>query len=234
MTGVLTALIEESAKPLAAVESDFAIDSTGIGTTTYRRWYDHKWGKERSIQTWVKVHAMTGVTPTSSRRSARPPKSRLTPRNFRRCSRAPLSPSTCARSRVTRRTRPVVISGPYRLSALCSSSRSRTAHRIAHVAPRAGVRRPLDADVALLPVPPPEFLTHYHKRSNVETTFAMVKAKFGGSVRAKTPTAQVNEALLKFLCHNTVVLIQSIYELDLEPVFWQDCLKVKSLPQYSL
>ena len=53
----------------------------------------------------------------------------------------------------------------------------------------------------------------------------MVKAKFGGSVRAKTPTAQVNEALLKFLCHNIVVLIQSIYELDLEPVFWQDCLK---------
>ncbi|MDA1010619.1 MAG: transposase, partial [Chloroflexi bacterium] len=62
MTGVLTSLIEESAKPLAAVEADFAIDSTGIGTTTYRRWYDHKWGKERSAQAWIKVHAMTGVT----------------------------------------------------------------------------------------------------------------------------------------------------------------------------
>lgn len=68
----------------------------------------------------------------------------------------------------------------------------------------------------------PEFLAHYHKRSNVETTFSMVKAKFEGSVRAKTPTAQVNEALLKFLCHNVVVLIQSVYELDLEPVFWQN------------
>ncbi len=65
-----------------------------------------------------------------------------------------------------------------------------------------------------------DFLGHYHKRSNVETTFSMVKAKFGGSVRAKTPTAQVNEALLKFLCHNIVVLIQSIYELDIEPAFW--------------
>ena len=52
--------------------------------------------------------------------------------------------------------------------------------------------------------------------------FSMVKAKFGGSVRAKTPTAQVNEALLKFLCHNIVVLIQSIYELDVEPAFWGD------------
>ena len=50
----------------------------------------------------------------------------------------------------------------------------------------------------------------------------MVKAKFGGSVRAKTPTAQVNEALLKFLAHNICVLIQSIYELDIEPEFWRD------------
>ena len=43
MTDVLKRLIEESAKPLVAVESQFAIDSTGIGTTTYRRWFDHKW-----------------------------------------------------------------------------------------------------------------------------------------------------------------------------------------------
>ena len=63
------------------------------------------------------------------------------------------------------------------------------------------------------------FLKHYHKRSNVETTFSMIKAKFGGSVRAKTPTAQVNEVLCKILCHNICVLIQSIYELGLEPTF---------------
>ena len=35
-----------------------------------------------------------------------------------------------------------------------------------------------------------EFLAHYHKRSNVETVFSMVKAKFGNSVRSKTDTAQ--------------------------------------------
>jgi hypothetical protein len=48
----------------------------------------------------------------------------------------------------------------------------------------------------------------------------MIKAKFGSSVRAKTPTAQVNEVLCKVLCHNICVLIQSIYELGLEPTFW--------------
>jgi hypothetical protein len=46
-----------------------------------------------------------------------------------------------------------------------------------------------------------EFLQHYHKRSNVETTFHMIKSKFGQRLRSKTLTAQVNEALCKVLCH---------------------------------
>jgi transposase len=64
-----------------------------------------------------------------------------------------------------------------------------------------------------------EFLTHYHKRSNVETTFSMIKAKFGERLRCKTETAQVNEALCKVLCHNLCVVIQSMYELGVEPQF---------------
>jgi transposase len=47
-----------------------------------------------------------------------------------------------------------------------------------------------------------EFEAHYHKRSNVETTFSMIKAKFGERLRSKTATAQVNEALCKVLAHN--------------------------------
>jgi transposase len=58
-----------------------------------------------------------------------------------------------------------------------------------------------------------EFLSHYHKRSNVETTFSMVKAKFGDSLRSKTDTAMINEALCKILCHNLCCLVQSAYEL---------------------
>jgi transposase len=64
-----------------------------------------------------------------------------------------------------------------------------------------------------------EFLVHYHKRSNVETTFSMIKAKFGERLRSKTETAQVNEALCKVLCHNLCVVIQSMYELGIEPEF---------------
>ena len=64
-----------------------------------------------------------------------------------------------------------------------------------------------------------EFNAHYHKRSNVETTMAMIKTKFGASVKSKTGKAQVNEVLCKVLCHNICVLIQSFYELGIETDF---------------
>ena len=66
------------------------------------------------------------------------------------------------------------------------------------------------------------FMQSYHKRSNVETTFHMIKSKFGDSLRSKTKTAQVNEALCKVLCHNLCCLIQSMFELDIKPEFWTE------------
>ena len=58
-----------------------------------------------------------------------------------------------------------------------------------------------------------------HKRSNVETTFQMIKSKFGQRLRSKTLTAQINEALCKVLCHNLCVVIQSVHELGIETEF---------------
>jgi hypothetical protein len=64
-----------------------------------------------------------------------------------------------------------------------------------------------------------EFMAHYHQRSNVGTTFSMIKRKFGDSLRTKTDVAMVNEVLCKVLCHNLVVLIHEMYELGISPVF---------------
>ena len=61
LTPLLKALIEQSASPLKAIETDFAVDSSGFATTTYNRWFDHKWGKVRSEAKWVKTHLMCGV-----------------------------------------------------------------------------------------------------------------------------------------------------------------------------
>jgi transposase len=59
------------------------------------------------------------------------------------------------------------------------------------------------------------FLEQYHRRSLSESTFSMIKAKFGDALRSKTDTALTNELLCKVLCHNICVLIQSMYELGI-------------------
>ena len=56
--------------------------------------------------------------------------------------------------------------------------------------------RPARQDVPLLQPEPRRVPDPYHKRSNVETTISMIKAKFGDSLRSKTDTAMVNESAL--------------------------------------
>jgi len=62
LTPILKALVEESAAPLKAIETDFAVDSSGFSSCVFERWFDVKWGKMRSEHQWVKAHLMTGVT----------------------------------------------------------------------------------------------------------------------------------------------------------------------------
>jgi hypothetical protein len=49
----------------------------------------------------------------------------------------------------------------------------------------------------------------------------MIKAKFGGTLRSKTRTAQINEALCKILAHNICVLNQLMFELGVKAKFYQ-------------
>ena len=76
--------------------------------------------------------------------------------------------------------------------------------------PQAG----LAAGEGAAPGPPP------HKRSNVESTFSMIKAKFRDHVRSKTDVAMVNEVLCKIVCHNICCLIQESHELGIDAAFW--------------
>lgn len=63
------------------------------------------------------------------------------------------------------------------------------------------------------------FMEHCHKRSNVETTFSMIKGKSGERARSKTGAARANEALSKVLCHNIRVVVRSTHESGIEPSF---------------
>jgi transposase len=60
---------------------------------------------------------------------------------------------------------------------------------------------------------------HYHKRSNAESAFSMMKGKFGDAVRSKSEVGQVNEVLANCLCHNVCVLIRAARELGVETTF---------------
>jgi hypothetical protein len=47
-----------------------------------------------------------------------------------------------------------------------------------------------------------EFARHHHERSTSELVFARMNARFCERLRSKTRATQVNELLLKALCHD--------------------------------
>lgn len=65
-----------------------------------------------------------------------------------------------------------------------------------------------------------DFLKHYHKRSNIEATISLVKARFGDGVQSKTDVATRSEVYCKLVAHNLSCLVMEQYELGIEPVFW--------------
>ncbi|MGA2159130.1 MAG: transposase [Dehalococcoidia bacterium] len=219
LTPLLKALIEQSASPLKAIESDFAVDSSGFATTTYSRWYDHKYGKERTRQTWVKTHLMCGVkTHIVTSVEATPFESADT-RQF-----AGLVSQTAKTFDINEVSADKAYSNRVNLRVVQNLGGTAYIPFMSHATGRGDHHHVYDGLWQKMwyfyNYNREAFLQHYHKRSNVETTFSMIKAKFGASVKAKSPTAQVNEVLCKVLCHNICVLIQSIYELGLEPTFW--------------
>ena len=61
LTPILRELIVESSLPLKALESDFAVDSSGFSTSGFVRWYNARYGHEQDNHDWLKLHAMVGV-----------------------------------------------------------------------------------------------------------------------------------------------------------------------------
>jgi transposase len=214
LTPYLQALITQSALPLKAVETDFAVDGSGFSTNQYSRWYDEKYGKEQSEREWIKAHVMCGVK-TNIVTSAEISGGYSHDTNYF----APLVNETAKRFNVKEVSADKAYSNyanmrlvdnknavPYIDFKIDASGKGKCAiwNKMFHY---------YNLNRA-------EFMQHYHKRSNVESTFSMIKAKFGGFVRSKLPTAQVNEVLCKILCHNLCCLIQSSYELGIDASFW--------------
>jgi transposase len=212
MAPLLAKLIQDSAAPLACVETKFAVDSTGFGTSVYRRWYDAKYGKEMQEHTWVKAHAMVGVT-TNVITAVN-----VTDSAANDCPELPsLLAATGERFQIAEVTADKAYLSHANLTAI------EAAGAVPYVPFKSNSRG--DGSAAwrrmwgLFMYKQTEFLAHYHQRSNVEATFSALKRKFGGAVRSKRYVAQVNEVLCKVLVHNISCLVHAIHELGIEPSF---------------
>jgi transposase len=213
LTPLLKLLIEESAAPLACIEEKFAVDSTGFGTVTYRRWFDHKYGREMKEHGWVKAHAMVGtitnvvtaVNITDSDSNDSPEMPGLITATDKRFTIKEVSADKAYLGHANLAAVEAVGAVPY--VPFMSNSKSE--------GPAAWKRL-----WGLFMFKQEEFLKHYHQRSNVEATFSAIKRKFGGSVRSKVYDAQVNEVLCKILCHNLSCLALAMCELGISGTFY--------------
>ena len=213
MTPILRNLITKSSLPLQSVETDFAVDSSGFMTSRFARWFDTKWGKQQIKHDWVKVHIACGVKTNiitaveigeryTSDRQFFVPMLEATAKNFN------ISEVSADKGYDGRmNTEAVMNLGAMPFIAFKNNATGSVGGSYQKMFHYFMYNRE-------------EFLQHYHKRSNVESTFSMMKRKFGDSVRSKTDVAMANEVLCKILCHNLVVLIHEMHELGIDPVFW--------------
>jgi transposase len=216
LTPVLRDLIVQSSLPLRLVETHFAPDSSGFSTSRFIRWHDQKYGCERSGHDWVKAHAICGVKTNivtaveiGERDAADSPF--FKPLVEKTAEHFIIKEVPADKAYLSHENLALVdrLGGtayvPYKVNSQAGEAGSLWEKMYFYFQFRRA-----------------EFLQHYHLRSNIESTFSMVKAKFRDHVRSKTDVAMRNEVLCKFLCHNICVVHQSHIELGIAPVFWQE------------
>ena len=213
VTAALNDLVTVSSLPLKAVETEFAVDSSGFGTRRTVSWFSKKHGRPMTAREWVKLHLITGVRThivtgvevTGWSANDAPYLSSLvrgTAANF------DVQEVAADKGYLTRRNVAAIEAVgaapfiPFKSNTVEPTDDSPWA-RMWH----------------LYSYNRATFLEHYHRRSNVESVFAMIKSKFGDDVQGKSDTSQVNEVLCKVIAHNLCVLIQSFYELGVDPTF---------------
>jgi len=214
LTPILGDLIRESALPLRAVEVDFAVDSTGFTTSRFIRWFDHKYGIVREKHEYVKVSVMTGVrTNIVAAVRVGGQTSQDSPEFI------PLLNETAEGFAINEVSADKAYASYDNFDAVAGhGALAYIAFPVTATGRLGGTYGKMLRSFCLNQ---DEYLAHYHKRSNVESTFSMIKAKFGDSLRSRTDSAMINEALCKVLCHNICCLIQSACELGIEATFWR-------------
>lgn len=216
LTPILTALVARSAYPLRLVETTFAIDSTGFGSSKFHRWFDEKYGRERSEHAWLKLHAVVGTKTNAivaaqvmEKDSADCPQFKplleKAAQNFK------IGDMTADKAYLSFDNLDLVdaMGGTPLIPFKSNSTPGEPGSLWSRMYGYFTYRRE-------------EFLRRYHARSNVESSFSAVKRLFGDSVRSKSDTAMKNEILCKLIAYNLTVVIHEQEELGIEAEFWKD------------
>lgn len=214
LTKYLIELVKISSSPLKEIEQDFAVDSTGFGTSQFQRWFSYKHGRDLRTRKWVKCHFMVGVKTnivtsvkiTTEFDADSPQLEELVNTTNELFEMKEISADKAYSSRENYEIINKVGSKayiPFKKNATGRTKGSMLWRKAYHY-----FMANFD-----------EFMEHYHKRSNVETTVFMIKSKFGDSVKSKIWPAQVNEVLCKIICHNICVIIQEMENLGISSEF---------------
>ncbi len=214
VTNILKELISISASPLREVETDFAVDSSGFSTSRFARWFDYKYGRERTHRIWLKAHLISGVKTniitgceiTEGEVNDSPSLPRLVEETAKTFRVGEVSGDKAYSSRLNLQAIEDVGAVPY--IPFKSNVKGKRAGY--------GIWKKM---YHYFIFKHDEFLEHYHKRSNAETVFHAIKSKFRDNLRSRTKTSQVNELLLKILCYNITVVIQEISTLGIKSEF---------------
>ena len=211
---ILEQLITISSLPLREIEKDFAVDSSGFSTSRYARWFDYKWGKERKYKVWIKAHLIsgvktniiTGVKITEGHENDSPQLKELVKKTAENFGISEVSGDKAYSSRKNLKVIEEVGATPF-------------IPFKKNVSGKRGTLGIWGKMYHYFMYKHEDFLEHYHKRSNSETIFHMIKTKFRGDIKSKKQTAQFNEMLIKVLCHNICVVIQEVNELGVKAEF---------------
>ena|SRR3990167_3802110 len=216
ITPIFHRLIALSSAPLKSIEEKFAVDSSGFRTTKFSEYCNEKHNEKKRKHNYIKAHICTGtktniicsveVTPENGADSPQfAPLVQATADNGFNISEVSADKAYSARDNVGLVDE---LGGtayiPFKSNATGKPrGKTQTWRKMFHY----------------FKFNEAEFLQHYHARSNVESTFNMIKSKFGDAVKSKNWIAQQNEMLAKILCHNIVVIIHEMYELGIEANF---------------
>lgn len=209
---LLHSLVMQTALPLKGLETKFAADSSGFSACKFDRWYDAKYGRMHQEHSWVKVHIMTGVLTNVVTAVEIGNKEDGDCPMFK-----PLVKATTVGFKIEEASADKAYGSHDNYDTLeAIGATPYIAFKINAAEGDGGLWTKM---YHMFCLQKEAFLRHYHQRSNIESTFSMVKRKFGDSVRSKTDVAMKNEVLAKLICHNICCVIQSAYEFGVEPIF---------------